>query len=520
MNLMSIFKRYVLLMPICCIGLLSFIGCESIFTPVNPEVKRQNFIGGADVDIRSEDAIFYIQREHDDSNFWVIEYENLKNHGVNFRLIDDIADIKMPSSSSGSCFSIGRNIVVTNQHIIGDNLDVSVIYGGIQYPAEVIYLSVVNDLAVLYVDGIDFPYSFKIASSQNIKPGDDIYAIGYPLIEVLGDDVRLTTGIINAKSGIGNDKNSFQISAQIQPGNSGGPIISTKSLGTVLGIATYKLSDSYLLERSSSIAQNLNFANNCDHLLEFLEKNNFISDNTIVSSLDESFLATAIVFSEPEHGKKLKKYIFSYDIKTVQDQYVRDFRHMQSLDIKLYSIDVQLVVAQHFWRWAFDYQKAPYVLTQYKESFADFIEFLLYEKTDTIKAVKGGNHIFSTDGEGTLIGYNNAFESLGKSLVIPSSIGDEKIMTIGKYAFSESDTISSITISEGIELIDESAFYYCKNLSEVYLPSSLERIGPWALYGPSHFTIHYAGSTAQWTSLTKGLKSIDLDYCTVITEKN
>ncbi|MGD9928191.1 MAG: leucine-rich repeat domain-containing protein [Sphaerochaeta sp.] len=123
---------------------------------------------------------------------------------------------------------------------------------------------------------------------------------------------------------------------------------------------------------------------------------------------------------------------------------------------------------------------------------------------------------FLSDGEGTLIGLNQSLQNNEKKIVIPDSIDDEIITRIGMFAFAEDSKIQTVFVPEGVKLIDESAFYYCKNLKDIYLPQSLERIGPWALYGPSDIVIHYAGTELEWFDLTKGKKSLEPNYYTVL----
>lgn len=495
--------------------------CES-FTPesINPEIEKVGyFVGGADIDIRSEDAMFYIQKSNDSNALWLFEYEALKNSKFKFQVIEDINEIKRPSESSGTCFSIGKNYVVTNQHVLDENPNIYIIYDDIKYPAEVVYQNAIYDLAILNIKDFVFPFSFQLANSASIITGQDIYTIGYPLVDMLGSDVRLTTGIINAKSGLASDKNSFQISAQIQPGNSGGPVVLKNTPGTVLGIATYKVSDSYMLSEKSAIGQNLNFANNCDTLISVLKHLNIETDNANVHTLDDALYATAIVVSEPDKGKKLKKYVFSYNIETVPDQYIRDMKHVTKIEINLYSLDIEMPSATYNWAWAFNYQKAPMLNGRYQDSFANFINFLENAETDTIKSPMLVGDIFLSDGEGTLIGFTNSKKQAEDKLLIPYRVNGEEITTIGKYAFAENDQIQVAYISEGIKLLDESSFYYCKNLKDIYLPLSLERLGPWALYGSSEIAIHYAGTKRQWDNLTKGVKSLQLEYCKVLFDE-
>lgn len=68
--------------------------------------------------------------------------------------------------------------------------------------------------------------------------GESVYALGYPLIETMGEEVKLTTGIISARSGFEGDVTNYQISTPIQPGNSGGPMLDEK--GNLVGIICAK----------------------------------------------------------------------------------------------------------------------------------------------------------------------------------------------------------------------------------------------------------------------------------------
>ena len=89
-----------------------------------------------------------------------------------------------------------------------------------------------NDLALLQATG-----SFKdIAKIRDkaIQSGDSVVAIGYPFHGLLTSDFTVTTGIVSSLSGILNDTRFLQISAAVQPGNSGGPLLA--SSGDVVGV--------------------------------------------------------------------------------------------------------------------------------------------------------------------------------------------------------------------------------------------------------------------------------------------
>lgn len=68
--------------------------------------------------------------------------------------------------------------------------------------------------------------------------GEDIYVLGYPLTATMGEEVKLTNGIINAKTRFDGDVYQYQISTPVQPGNSGEPLIDYN--GNVIGVVCAK----------------------------------------------------------------------------------------------------------------------------------------------------------------------------------------------------------------------------------------------------------------------------------------
>ena len=96
-------------------------------------------------------------------------------------------------------------------------------------------------------------------SKEEPKLGEDILVYGYPQTDLQGVDLKVTKGIVSGKNGFQGNKAMFQIDAAVQPGNSGGPIVSRKK---VIGLATSMLKNS----------QNVNFgikASKISNLLDF-----------------------------------------------------------------------------------------------------------------------------------------------------------------------------------------------------------------------------------------------------------
>src|SRR5581483_11720181 len=129
---------------------------------------------------------------------------------------------------SGTGFVVSSSgHIVTNQHVVegcvGD------IQGNLTGEAPVklrlVSSDETNDLALLQGSG-----SFKgIASIKEkaIHSGDSVVAIGFPYHGLLTSDFTVTTGIVSSLSGILNNTRYLQISAAVQPGNSGGPLLAS-----------------------------------------------------------------------------------------------------------------------------------------------------------------------------------------------------------------------------------------------------------------------------------------------------
>ncbi|WP_229428600.1 DegQ family serine endoprotease [Microvirga pudoricolor] len=145
------------------------------------------------------------------------------------------------SNSLGSGFVVDPSgIVITNNHVIGDANDISVIFSdGSRLKAEVVGKDSKVDLAVLRVKPDKPLKSVKFGDSENIRPGDWVMAIGNPF--GLGGSV--TAGIVSARGRnieSGPYDNYIQTDASINKGNSGGPLFNMN--GEVIGINTAILS--------------------------------------------------------------------------------------------------------------------------------------------------------------------------------------------------------------------------------------------------------------------------------------
>ena len=161
--------------------------------------------------------------------------------------------------STGSGFFISQNgLVLTNHHVIATCGDLKLRLGREAIgTATVIASDAAHDLALLRTSATP-PAHAVFRMGKDVRPGDDIVAIGYPLRGLLSSEANVTTGTISANAGLRDDPDYFQISAPVQPGNSGGPLLDRS--GHVVGVVSAKLDALEVVDAYGDIPQNVNFA--------------------------------------------------------------------------------------------------------------------------------------------------------------------------------------------------------------------------------------------------------------------
>ena len=165
-------------------------------------------------------------------------------------------------TATGSGIMIADGIIVTNNHVIDGAKKIEIILTNqgeqMAYNARVLCVDKTNDLALLSIKDDKYkgvtPPSFKITPNV-VDVGTSVFTMGYPMANVLGEEIKVTDGIISSKSGYEGDIVTYQISAPIQPGNSGGALFDKS--GNLIGITNagvqsaenvgYAIKSSYLL---------------------------------------------------------------------------------------------------------------------------------------------------------------------------------------------------------------------------------------------------------------------------------
>jgi S1-C subfamily serine protease len=158
--------------------------------------------------------------------------------------------------------------VLTNAHVAGKCTTITVTrQGGAPVPASLVKADTSNDLAVLITQPSPSVAAFR--SGRPVRAGETVVAFGFPLSSMLASGGIVTNGSISALSGLGDDSRYLQISAPVQPGNSGGPLLD--SSGNIVGVVTLTIRAATVMRQTGSLPQNINFALKADVARTFLE---------------------------------------------------------------------------------------------------------------------------------------------------------------------------------------------------------------------------------------------------------
>lgn len=185
------------------------------------------------------------------------------------------ADKDELNASAGTGFFISDDgYIITVDHLLGSSDYIEVLHYGsnTKYEAKLIARDKQNDIAILKIDAqTDF---IPFANSADIKKGESITLLGYPLIQLLGEELKATFGYINSLSGRDNDTRVLQIDNPSQVGNSGSPLINPK--GKVVGMLVSILNQEVSMLYNKALPQNVNYAIKIDYILALISKSGIV----------------------------------------------------------------------------------------------------------------------------------------------------------------------------------------------------------------------------------------------------
>ena len=226
-----------------------------------------------DIDYSSESSVtiddfskfgFTLDLGHNDWYNFFATYEFVRDYPT-------IAEMEkfQQTEWTGTGFAIADGYIVTNYHVTNGAKTIRIkgVNGDMEeaYKGFVVASDKEHDLSIVKIVDKDFEgfesIPYKIGKTM-VDVGDDIFVLGYPMTQTMGEEVKLTNGVISAASGYKGDASMYQISAAVQSGNSGGPLFNED--GAVIGIVCAKHTG----------AENANYAVKVSYLYSLITSSN------------------------------------------------------------------------------------------------------------------------------------------------------------------------------------------------------------------------------------------------------
>lgn len=201
----------------------------------------------------------------------------------------------------GTGWALGQGYLVTNYHVIKGSKKILVkgVKGdfSVDYSAIVAAKDEINDIAVLKITDNRFDGFGKIpyaVSTRTANGGEEVFVLGYPLTQQLGNNIKITGGMINATTGYQDEVSTYQISAQVDHGSSGSPMFDNQ--GNVIGI----------IQGGTRITENANYAIKTYYLKLLIESaglNIKLPANNTISNLPRD-----------EKKNRAEKFVFRIEV--------------------------------------------------------------------------------------------------------------------------------------------------------------------------------------------------------------
>lgn len=181
-------------------------------------------------------------------------------------------------SWSGTGFYVAANTLVTNNHVVDGCANMQA--ANDHSTLTVIDRDPTNDLALVR-STTAAPAMLRVRSSP-AKLGEQILAFGFPLRGLLSDEGNISTGVVTALKGLRDDAKEIQISAPVQPGNSGGAVLD--AAGRVVAVVHAGLNEIQVARVTGVVPQNVNFAIALDRLTAILDSHKVAYEKAVATT--------------------------------------------------------------------------------------------------------------------------------------------------------------------------------------------------------------------------------------------
>lgn len=316
---------------LCLLGVLLTSGCASTRIEKNEAATPKEPSEYGDV--------YFLEMKKDPRKVMPRAIKEFESMGFNVKLVPAGKSIE---GAQGTGFVVTPNgDVLTCAHVLGDQTAATLWVSGARYDADVVISDKEKDLALLKPRK-PFTPAAPAVSFRNTKRymiGEDVFTIGYPLGSLLGNSIRYTKGSVSSTSGIKDDPNQLQVSAQIQPGNSGGPLFDKD--GIAIGVIQTTLNPLRMAEETGgALPQNVNFAIKSDLVVEYLKTNQTVRQSLAydkphsVEDLQKSVVRVRAGIISEEWEKK-PKLVARVDYVSMWDMWYR-FRYFV---VRVFDLD-------------------------------------------------------------------------------------------------------------------------------------------------------------------------------------
>ena len=219
---------------------------------------------------KSYKDVFFVPPPEDKRNLVPGIAEGIGRLGYTVRTMDPRRPLDAPQ---GTGFVIDADgWLLTAAHVVGTQREATVTLNGKRLIADVFKADAAGDLALLTLRESPPAGTTVLRFRPPSRPaqlGEEVSTLGYPLSRLLGNSVRMSRGLLSATAGLRDDPRELQVSAEIQPGSSGGPLLDRE--GNVIGVVVKTLNPQAVARATGgALPQNVNFAIKGEPVLAFL----------------------------------------------------------------------------------------------------------------------------------------------------------------------------------------------------------------------------------------------------------